>query len=121
MDSIMFMFTLTNDLIKEKYSLLRSAQCKCIFSVNHAQHLHIFIARSSGKVMFSQACVKNSVHRGWGVGCIPACNGQSSRQWAGGWCLPRGMSACVGECLSGGCLPGRQTPGLSLDTPRDDH
>ena len=39
----------------------------CLFLFNHfyrPQH-------SCGKVMFSQTCVKNSVHRGWV--CIPAC------------------------------------------------
>ena len=46
---------------------------------------------SCGKVMFSQVCVKNSVHSGGG-GCIPACTGRGvgvvypSMHWAGGLC-----------------------------------
>ena len=36
------------------------------------------LQRSCGKVMVSQACVKNSVHRG----CIPACTGADTPLWA---------------------------------------
>ena len=47
---------------------------------------------SCAKVMFSQACVKNSIYGG----CIPECNGQGgvylSMQWVGG-CLPAGCTS----------------------------
>ena len=81
--------------------------------------------------MFSQACVKNSVHSGEG-GCIPACTGQGvSAQ--GGVCpgegglprkgLPRGVSAQGGVCPGGGWTPPnqRQTPHPRQTPPRDDH
>ena len=68
--------------------------------------------------MFSQTCVKNSVHGGGGVypsmhwagGVYP------SMHWAGG-CLPSGVSAQgvsaqgVGVCPRRGCLPRGVCPG----------
>ena len=53
-----------------------------------------FIARNSscGKVMFSQACAKNSVHRGRGRS---VCQG----------CLPRGCLPIIMGLAQGGCLP----------------
>ena len=45
---------------------------------------------SCGKVMFSQACVKNSVHRG--EGCLP--------RVGGGPCAQRGV--CLGGLHAGG-------------------
>ena len=48
-----------------------------------------------GKVIFSQACVKNSVHSGQG-GAIPAC-------------IAGGIPACLAAGLQGGCL----LPGVS--------
>ena len=79
---------------------------------------------SCGKVIFSQACVKNSVHGG----CIPACTGQGdvypSMHWAGvggvsQHALGRGMyiPACTGQGWGsvadtplGRHPPGRHTP-----------
>ena len=82
---------------------------------------YIFTARNSScrKVMFSQACVKNSVHR-WGV-CIPACNGQGVCLLRG--CLPWGV--CLGVSTQRQTPPGPETntpPGPEADTsPRNDH
>ena len=57
--------------------------------------------------MFSQACVKNSVHREGG--CIPACTGQGFVHPS----MHRGVSAQAGG-LPGGCtLPS----GPEADTP----
>ena len=91
----------------------------------------IITARNSSdlKVMFLQACVKNSVHGG----CIPGCNGQGDvypnmqwvggvftcMQWAGWRCLPRGV--CLGMvCLSGGLsTQGGYLPRGCVLTPLD--
>ena len=62
--------------------VLRNGQC----GIKKQFAIHIFTARNSscGKVMFSQACVKNSVHGG---------------AWQGGMC---GRGACVmGACMAG--------------------
>ena len=54
--------------------------------------------RSCGKVMFSQVCVKNSVHGGWGV-CVPACTtGHITR---GGGLCPGGVLSRAGPCPGG--------------------
>ena len=66
--------------------------------------------------MFSQACVKNSVHR-WGV-CIPACNGQGVCLLRG--CLPWGV--CLGVSTQRQTPPGPETdtpPGPEADTSPD--
>ena len=67
---------------------------------------------SCGKVVFSQLCVKNSVHVGGFVsqhamdrGCLPGVSAQE-------------VSA-YGVCLPGGCLPGGVCPGVCL--PRHPH
>ena len=55
--------------------VLRNGQC----GIKKQFAIHIFTARNSscGKVMFSQACVKNSVHGGaW----------QGGHVWQGGMC-----------------------------------
>ena len=59
--------------------------------------------------MFSQVCVKNSVHRG--KVCIPACTGGYISQHALGWCLSRG-------CLPPSGTRGRHPPGLEADPPK---
>ena len=80
---------------------------------------------SCGKVMFSQACVKNSVHRG----CIPACTGADTHlgryhlgrpPWAD---TPRADNP-LDRHLLGRHPPGRHPPGRHLlsqaDTPPAD-
>ena len=42
--------------------------------------------------MFSQACVKNSVHGGGGR-CIPACTGQGASARGGVFALGEGLSS----------------------------
>ena len=69
--------------------------------------------------MFSQACVKNSVHRGGG--CIPAFTGH----WAGGVCMYSSMhgGVCPGDVSAWGlsaqgvCLEHVHSPGPEADTP----
>ena len=62
-------------IAKKNKTKQTSSQCNCyplVFAL--AKYIFIFSDRNSicGKVMFSQACVKNSVHGGGG---IPACYG----------------------------------------------
>ena len=69
----------------------------------------IFTVRNGtcGKVMFSQAYVKNFVHGG----CIPACTGQGGV--CSGGCLPGGCvpgGVCLGVCLPWGVCPGWCSP-----------
>ena len=58
-----------------------------------------------------------------GVGCIPACNGQwvciPAGNGQGSGVCPEGYPPAWGSVCMGQCLPGRQTPELSLeaDTP----
>ena len=64
-----------NLIAKKNKTKQTSSQCNCyplVFAL--AKYIFIFSDRNSicGKVMFSQACVKNSVHGGGG---IPACYG----------------------------------------------
>ena len=93
-----------------------------------------------GKVIFSEACVKNSVHRGWylpprgggvpGLGGVCSSGGACSRgvcsqggAWSGGSCLlpggclvrgelsaPRGVPG-PGELSAPGGVPGGDPPG----------
>ena len=66
-------------------------------------HLLITVRkRSCGKVMFSQACVKNSV--GGGGACMAGgvC-GRGNVWWA---CVAGGMHG-MGACVAGGCMFGR--------------
>ena len=59
---------------EEMYSVntLKGLKCPKLNAFAIVNDPQIFTARNSscGKVMFSQACVKNSVHR---VGCLPHC------------------------------------------------
>ena len=62
--------------------------------------------RNWGKVIFSEACVKNSVHRG-----VPAPGGSGPGGRGKGacfWGVPAPGGACSGECL----LPGGSGPGV---------
>ena len=64
-----------------------------------------------GKVVFSEACVKNSVHRGhvwWGVACMAGRHAWQGACMAGGmhggghaW---QGWHAWQGVCMVGGCV-----------------
>ena len=60
--------------------------------------------RSCGKVMSSQACVKNSFHGGAGEGCIPACTPRPV--YAGIYTHPQADTPLT-----------RQTPPLTRQTP----
>ena len=77
-----------------------------------------------GKVIFSQACVKNSVHRGDAcsrVGAVPAPGGVPGL--GGGACSQGGACSRGGACSLGSCLalgvpalegvPGRDPPGTA--------
>ena len=69
--------------------------------------------RSCGKVIFSQACVKNSVHKRRGV-CLNACWDTHTPPWQmhTPWCLP--------QCMLGYTPPRRQTPLGRQPPPRTD-
>ena len=77
-----------------------------LFIVVHILHFYR-PQRSCSKVMFSQACVKNSVHRGVSD---PACTTGHMTRGVGGLCLGRGSLSRGGGSLSGGSL---------LETPLD--
>ena len=91
---------LAETTLKDGFWLFFLCVCRLSFRIRDMLGYTVTARNSScGKVMFSQACVKNSVHRG----CLLREGGISI--WG---CLPRGVSAwgvCRG-CLSrGGCLP----------------
>ena len=62
-----------------------------------------------GKVIFSEACVKNSVH--WGGGALPGpgvgvCVCSEGGAWSGGVCVPSPGGAWSGVAWSGGAWSG---------------
>ena len=58
--------------------------------------------RSWGKVIFSEACVKNSVHRG----CVHGCLGGVRGCWGGHMWLLVGVLGCWGACMVAGGMCG---------------
>ena len=65
---------------------------------------------ASGKVIFSEACVKNSVHRGracLGGACWLVYAGGRGMHAQVGACVPRGWAFMPGGvCMPGACMPG---------------
>ena len=63
---------------------------------------------SSGKVMFSQACVKNSVYKGGACVAGGGVHGRGWHAWPGGMC---GWGSAWWECMAVGmCAPGQTCP-----------
>ena len=64
--------------------------------------------RSCGKVIFSQACVKNSVHRegcAWqGVCMVGGMHGSGRHVWQGGACMAEGHAWQMGHAWWGVCM-----------------
>ena len=85
-----------------------------VYATDNWKFLVLFTVRN-GKVMFSQACVKNSVHGGRGEGVCLWVQGDSVCLWVWGGCIPQADTPWA-DIPPGRHPLGRQPP--EADGPR---